>query len=191
MLLFFDTETVGLPKNYNAHYTDTENYPRIVQLAWAIIGNSNERIEKQFIIQPNGFVIPNEAAKVHGITTEIANEKGVNILEVLEEFNKDVSKCELVIGHNVDFDRNILSCEFVRAGYADAALFSVKTFCTMKDERVKQFVGIRNYYGYKWATLTELHQKLFNSGFDGAHDALNDVKATARCYFELLRIGII
>ncbi len=39
--------------------------------------------------------------------------------------------------------------------------------------------------GYKWPKLEELHNFLFKEGFDGAHDALNDVMATSKCYFEM------
>ena len=44
---------------------------------------------------------------------------------------------------------------------------------------------------FKWPTLTELHQKLFGEGFGDAHDAAYDVAATARCFFEMVRFGVI
>lgn len=34
--LFIDTETTGLPKEYDAPYTDIDNWPRLVQLAWIV-----------------------------------------------------------------------------------------------------------------------------------------------------------
>ena len=47
------------------------------------------------------------------------------------------------------------------------------------------------YGGYKWPKLEELYRKLFGYTFDGAHDALADVEATRKCYFELKKKGIL
>jgi len=44
---------------------------------------------------------------------------------------------------------------------------------------------------FKWPTLTELYTKLFKKGFGDAHDAAYDVDATARCFFELCKLGVI
>ena len=54
-----------------------------------------------------------------------------------------------------------------------------------------EFCGITNYFGYKWPTLLELYNKLFNSSFEDAHDAKVDNEATIKCFLELKRKGII
>lgn len=58
-------------------------------------------------------------------------------------------------------------------------------------ESSTNFCAIPSNWGLKWPTLTELHTKLFKEGFDGAHDALDDVKACARSFFELTKMGVI
>lgn len=102
MVLFFDTETTGVPKNYNGQMTDLDNWPRVIQLAWALFND-------------NGTL-----------------------------FDSQVDYCQIPGAH-----------------------------------------------GFKWPKLEELHEKLFGCAFDGAHDAMNDVMATAKCYFELKNKSII
>jgi len=87
MYLFFDTETTGLPKNYNAPLSDSRNWPRMVQIAWLLADeDGTERESRDYIIKPEGFVIPHQSVKIYGITTEKANEKGVQLESVLNEF---------------------------------------------------------------------------------------------------------
>ena len=77
MYLFFDTETTGLPKRWNAPVTDLENWPRLVQLAWIMYDDRGNMLEsRDVIVKPEGFTIPPEASRVHGITTLVAREKG-------------------------------------------------------------------------------------------------------------------
>ena len=74
MYLIFDTETTGLPKNFNAPISDTENWPRVVQIAWQLHDEWGVLVEqKDFVIRPNGFNIPFESESIHGISTELAN----------------------------------------------------------------------------------------------------------------------
>ena len=84
MFLTFDSETTGLPKNYKAPLSDSDNWPRLVQLAWQINDNKGKlKSNKSFIIKPQGFTIPYNSEKVHGISTEIAQKKGHNLDFVL------------------------------------------------------------------------------------------------------------
>jgi len=62
----------------------------------------------------------------------------------------------------------------------------------MKDKKVKKYVDARNVKGViKWPKLIELHEKLFNEPFANAHDAMADISATRRCFFELINKEII
>ena len=93
MFLIWDTETTGLPKNFNAPYTNTDNWPRLVQLAWQIHDDKGALVEvKNFIVRPEGFTIPYNAEKIHGISTERAKKEGVELAFVLEEFNKAIDR---------------------------------------------------------------------------------------------------
>ena len=87
--MIFDCETTGLPKNRRAPVTQTDNWPRIVQLACNTYdSNYNLTSSNSRIVFPEGFSIPKDAVKVHGITTELAREKGHPITEVLRDFQK-------------------------------------------------------------------------------------------------------
>ena len=109
MYLIFDTETTGLPKNYNAPVEDTENWPRMVQLAWECHSSSGKLLyNKTFIIKPVGYTIPQAAEQVHGISTEMALAEGRDLKNVLEEFNEDLKESSIVIGHNISFDLSII-----------------------------------------------------------------------------------
>ena len=98
MYLIFDTETTGLPKKWNAPFTDVDNWPRCVQIAWQIHDQWGELIEvKDFLIRPDEYDIPYDAEKIHGISTLLAQEKGHDIKDVLKEFKNAVEKVEFVV----------------------------------------------------------------------------------------------
>lgn len=193
-ILFFDTETTGVPKLYNAPVTNSANWPRLVQLAW-LMADKNGNILKRnsVIIKPDGFSIPSDASAVHGITTERAQREGKPLDAVLEEFMNDVQLASSVVGHNIDFDMHIVGAELYRLGMDYNLLMNKPCTCTMKSST--DFCAIPNpnsyYGGYKWPSLQELYRKLFNRDFADAHDALADIMATKECFFELKRREII
>jgi DNA polymerase III subunit epsilon len=189
LYLFFDTETTGIPKNYKAPVSDLNNWPRLVQIAWLVVDeNGAEKSSAEYIVKPDGFTIPADAAKVHGITTEIAHGRGVDIKNVLDAIAEDIYSAGVVIAHNMAFDEKILGAELLRAGYAN--YLDAKTRrCTMQS--ATDFCRLPGRYGFKWPTLNELHLKLFRESFSGAHQALVDVRACAKCFFELKRLKIM
>jgi len=189
MYLIFDTETTGLPKNWKAPITDVDNWPRCIQIAWQLHDDMGNLIEHQdFLIKPDGFNIPYDAEKIHGISTQLADEQGICLDEGLKLFNEALAKTKFVVGQNVKFDLNIMGCEFHRLGIAtDLNNLPVLDTCTEKTATLCQITGGR-YGKFKLPTLTELHQKLFNQPFTDAHNATADVEATTRCFLELIRI---
>ena len=117
MYLIYDTETTGLPKDYNAPITDAENWPRLVQLAWQVHAKDGSLIEAQnFIVQPDGFDIPFNSEQVHGISTKKALEEGIPLQEALDRFTEVLGKSQIVAGHNIEFDINIMGAEYMRMG---------------------------------------------------------------------------
>lgn len=117
MYLIFDTETTGLPRNYNAPITDTDNWPRCIQIAWQLHDAMGNLIEHQdYLVSPDGFNIPYDAERIHGISTELAQQNGISLAEVLEKLNTVLAKAKFIVGQNVGFDVNIMGCEFYRAG---------------------------------------------------------------------------
>lgn len=189
MYLFFDTETTGKPKNFNAPVTDLDNWPRITQLGWQLYGEDEKLInEGSYLIKPDGWEIPKEKFFIdNNMSTERCEEFGIPLKEALLYLIEDIHKAEYMIAHNLQFDSNILGAEFLRTGIKPNK--KTNKLCTMKEST--NFCKIASFRGYKWPSLTELHIKLFGKGFEGAHDALDDVKATASCFFELKKIGEI
>ena len=191
MYLIFDTETTGLPKKWAAPISDTDNWPRCVQIAWQLHDEMGRLIEHQdFLIHPEGFNIPYDAERIHGISTELAKADGISLSEVLEKFNIALSKAKFIVGQNVGFDVNIMGCEFFRMGMdSPMTKMPVLDTCTEVTASLLKLPGGRGGK-FKLPTLTELHQYLFNQPFAEAHNATADVEATTRCFFELIRTEI-
>lgn len=190
MYLFFDTETTGLPKSWNAPVSDLDNWPRLVQIAWLHCDDSGKELSRQkHIIKPDNFEIPPNVVKIHGISNKKAQEVGIPLKEALLEFSALLARSKLLIAHNMDFDENVLGSEFLRIP-TNNNLLSIPKACTKK--LATGFCKIPGQYGdYKWPSLQELHKKLFGASFGDHHDALADVLACAKCFFELKRRGII
>ncbi|MBC8343106.1 MAG: 3'-5' exonuclease, partial [Bacteroidetes bacterium] len=106
----------------------------------------------------------------------------------LQNFQSLVKRAEVLVAHNMSFDEKIVGAEFLRAGLQNPIPKKTK-ICTMQS--TTDFCAINGPYGYKWPKLSELHYKLFQSGFDEAHNAAVDITATAKCFWELKRIGEI
>jgi len=189
MYLFFDTETNGLPHNWRAPVTDLTNWPRLVQIAWMLFdGNGQEIARNSHIVKPVGFTIPTAASDVHGISTEKALIEGIDLSIVLDEFLEQLKKANYIVAHNLSFDEKIVGAELLRNNYPN--LLPQKTgICTMKQST--EYCALPGKYGYKWPKLNELHRKLFGYNFDNAHDAVADIRATAKCFWELRKRGIL
>ena len=99
MYLFFDTETTGLPRNWKAPVSDLNNWPRLVQLAFLLYDDEGNKIsEGDYIVKPDGYTIPKDASRIHGITTERANSEGQAIAEVLQQFSSRIEQAAYQIG---------------------------------------------------------------------------------------------
>ena len=164
MKLFFDTETTGLvdwkkPDNHTLQ-------PRLVQLGMIYTeDDGTPRMTLGVILKPYSFEIPVEASNIHGITTEVAKKHGINggttfwgiLASMFEEANE-------IICHNYAFDKTIINGEFPHTN-----MYASK------------------HSEYKWPKLSEAYEFLFGEPVIGAHDALTDIRATMRIYFELKR----
>ncbi len=191
MYLIFDTETTGLPKRWDAPITDTNNWPRCVQIAWQLHDDMGKILDHQdYLIKPEGFNIPYDAERIHGISTELAIEHGTTLATVLEKFNIALSQTKFIVGQNLGFDLNIMGCELHRMGI-DSALNTMPVLdtCTEVTASLLKLPGGRGGK-FKLPTLTELHQYLFQVPFAEAHNATADVEATTRCFLELIRLEI-
>lgn len=192
MYLFFDTETTGLPANYKAPAEDLNNWPRIVSISWLLQRSADETIATgDYVIKPDGWTIPDHVAIIHGISTQRAAEIGVPITSALGEFDACVEKSETLVAHNMSFDKPIVLAEYLRAGFSNLAndMAQKKTICTKLSST--NYCKIKGPYGYKWPRLVELHQFLFGCEFEGQHNSMDDITATARCFWELRKRGVL
>lgn len=187
MYLFFDVETTGLPRNWKRPVSDTFNWPRMVQLAWLVYDEQEQLTESHnYIIKPEGYEIPYESERVHGISTERAQAEGGDLKTILTQFSAAIRDAEYIVAHNINFDEKVVGAEFIRKS-VNHQLFSSERYCTMQEGTF--FCKIPGKYGrYKWPSLMELHNKIFGKGFDNAHDALADTKACAACFFKLVEL---
>ena len=188
MYLIFDTETTGLPKRWDAPLSDSDNWPRCIQIAWQIHDAKGNLItHKDYLIQPDDFTIPFDSEQIHGISTALATSEGVPLATVLSEFEEALKEVSFVVGHNVSFDRNIMGAEFIRAGLADPLdQKAVIDTCTEETAQLCQLPGGRGGK-FKLPTLGELYHFLFQDSFEEAHNATADVEATSRAFLELMR----
>ena len=168
--LFFDTETTG-KWDFKADAT-APHQPSIVQIA-ALLYYGTEQVAQFSLIVKDGYgEIEQGAQDVHGISIEKAQKVGV-------------------VCHNYQFDSRLIAKSAYICNKPNV-LEGIPFQCTMTPSPICAYVGIKNQYGkYKWPKLIELHTKLFNKGFDKAHDAMGDILATKDCYFELLNRGVI
>ena len=191
--LFIDTETTGLPLNDNLPYTDLKNWPYIVQVA-LIIEDDNYGIlaKRNIMLKPDGYTIPESATKIHGISNERAVKNGEDRDKVISFLDLALYKSDIIIGHNVSFDLNVIKSEIIRIKGIENALFEKKKHIVIDTMKMgRNICKIPNLSFHtrlnKYPKLDELYYKLFNKHFNNQHDAMADVQAAYDCYYELKR----
>lgn len=207
-VLVFDTETTGLPEGYPSFY-DTAKWPHVVQLSYSLYDCTLEKIiiENDHIISVgDDVVITPKSIKMHKITKEISQNKGIPIERALESFNVCLECADVIMAHNYSFDKRMLIVEHIRSAnraqnirnYAlknQKQLFPSykKEFCTMKASKdlcnIKAISSKDGEEYIKFPTLSELHQKLFGVLPDqtAIHNSLIDVRLCLKCGLDLLR----
>lgn len=193
MILFFDTETTGLFNN-KLPITDSSQ-PDLMQIAMILC--SPEGVEEAIFSSLVSIYYPEEkvhpkATEAHGISVEKCKNLGIDMDIVSTVFLDMLELADTIVGHNIDFDVNIVRRAVYVAGHTTVSPFiSKKVLCTMKAATDLCKLPGRFGNNYKWPTLMEAHTYLFQEGFEGAHDALADVRACKKIYFELKKRGKI
>jgi len=180
-LLIFDTETTGLPRDKTMPANlAAENWPDLVSLSWKVYTDGVCTSTNSYLILPQGWEIPLEATKIHGISHEKACSDGVRLSTALDAFCKDVATCSVVMAHNLSFDKqvilNALRWRLFRTWVNWSPLADVCTGILSTNELKLSFSG-RNYGSYKMPSLKELYRATFQKDDPpGAHESLRDVE---------------
>lgn len=190
MIIFFDTETTGIPRwDLPA---DHKSQPRIVDIGAVLCDQEGAEIERfESIVKPDGWTVAEGAAKVHGITTEIALEQGRPIAEVLDGFDALASRATLIVAFNIRFDDKLLRGERRRLGRPDG-FGTVPVFCCMKGAtplcKMPPTTKMKSagFDKFKTPKLTEAFQILLEREHKNAHRALADALATKELYFAMI-----
>lgn len=186
----FDTETTGLI-DFKVDLMDASQ-PRLVQLASCVMAEDGTIVDSFcHVVCPDNFTIDDNsvATQTHGITQARAVAVGLPIAQVLAEFDAHKNMCGARVAHNLSYDKRIMAREYNLAGLERGDSTEIISYCTMVS--TTSLCGLVKNGRPKWPTLKELHQHLFGCGFDGAHDAGNDLAATMRCFVELRKRGVL
>ena len=186
-LLFVDTETSGLPKDWNLPYSAKGNWPHIVQVAWEVYTRDGQKIKAEnFYITASDYEIHPISQRIHGISEDFLQNNGLPRNTVMQHLHDDLLQFKpLVVGHFMQLDFHMLGLGFYRAGL-DNPLEELPTFCTML--ATSHFIRESRQ---RHMRLGELYMRLFQEPLQNEHDASVDANATARCFFELWRKGDI
>ncbi|MEM9286774.1 MAG: 3'-5' exonuclease [Pseudomonadota bacterium] len=185
--LIFDTETTGLPLWKNP--LSDPRQPHLVQLA-ALLCNSDGVVQGKVneIVKPEGWDRPADVAKIHGITNEIANERGNSFSSVLAAFAHLLRQADALVAHNISFDAKTMNIAFLRLAGHEMPLSGKQMHCTMRVATpiVKELhAKPRHAEDYKWPRLAKCMDHFFNEELIGAHNAMVDVQATHKLFFHL------
>jgi len=188
MELILDTETTGLTRLSFANKFNFKQWPRLVEIAWAVIDGGSIHTQKSFIIQPDGFQIPPTTTQIHGISQSKAEAEGHPIQEVLNQLNTDLKNCTSVIAHNLSFDLGVIESESLRQ--EQPLKIPDKRVCTLHAGRqyLTKTKGLKRG-GYP--KLGQLYETLFGFPFSNPHNADNDVTACFHIYKRLKQLGFI
>lgn len=195
MILFFDTETTG-KYDFKAPPA-SPHQPHLVQLAAAVMTLEETVVASlNVLVRPEGWVIPEEAARIHGVTQELATIYGLSRRTVLAMFSNLCKVANCAVAYNIEFDSNVIWTQFEREQVRPESFNALRHVCAMKAATpVCKLPKPSNYRSvsdpYKWPNLTEAHQHFFQTGFEGAHNARVDVEALARVTFRLVKEGAV
>jgi DNA polymerase III epsilon subunit-like protein len=193
-LLVFDTETSGLPEEKGQSLYATHKWPYIMQLSYIFYDTSNNEIIElydSFIKLNNNTIISDDSVAIHNITREMCNNSGQPIKTVLTSFINALMSADVIIGHNIQFDINIIRVECIRNNIKFNFNMNKENkpiihYCTMKKGKNITNIELTSIHGTKYIKnpkLIELYKHYFNEEVNGLHNSLTDVLVCFRCYY--------
>lgn len=195
--LFFDTETTGVPSADNPDFK-----PALVQLGCILQDLESGLVLAEVKLignQPPGTLIPEPSQKFHGINNSMAARYGVHpdLIDVL--LRALIAKANVVVAHNMEYDLKVVAANLPRS----AALLEYKQhFCTMVSNLYIVRAPVQDppkiYYGmtsipadapFEPPSLVKTYRHYFNDDFEGAHDAMADIRATRDVLLKMIVDG--
>ena len=207
-ILFFDIETTGLPSHETQNGNVAENFeqwPRIWQISALMVGPDNPASDP--LLWANHYIKPPaemgkewivDDGNPIAVRHEMVECYGIAPAESFPIISRAMHLADLIVCHNLAFDSRVFESECYRL-IADGHVCQLPPkksegkpkLCTMTTSTKFCAIPKKEGKGLKWPSLQELHEVLFKEQYKGAHDALSDVRATARCFWELVRLGVI
>lgn len=197
MFFVFDLETTGLPifnkeGKYRFHsFKLLKMYEpaRVVSMSWIVLDHFGNIMKQVYhIVRPLDFEIDNDsvATKIHGITKEIALEKGVLWETIYNEFIADLKMCHALVAHNLQFDLSVMLSEMFRYNKQEgiSEMLSKQRMCTVQLGRVAMCQK-------KAPKLGELYKFIYNEDIQNAHDAFYDTLNCCKCFTAMMHMPIV
>lgn len=203
-ILFFDTETNGLPLVRNS--SDINNWPKIVQIAWQIWEftgasgasgdvTSHKVSAQSFLVKPEPDIVWNEGSyAIHKISKERALSEGSSALDVFTAFADALKSVKVVCAHNLAFDKPVVLAELQRRSI-DIRLWPTIEYCTCIN--TKELLKLPARFAkpwdmYKLPKLIELYTFLYSPAMSFEfHTAAGDVECLVQCFKELVRRRLV
>lgn len=188
-----------------------QSWPSILQLSYILYDTENPKYSKifnKYVDIPDDIEITAESMKIHHISKEkIRNSTSIDkakIYDVLLEFMSDVKKADIIVSHNVQFDRKMIIAELTRLqknkkelipqikammndNHFDCTMEKTKSICKLKKrfEYLDKKTGNKKYfYKIKSPKLIESYKHFF--GYEpnpnAMHDAIIDAVICLRVY---------
>lgn len=185
--LFIDTETSGLPQDWDLSYDDSDNWPYVFQISWLIYNDAGKLLtQSNLYISESIDHLDETKETVHRITKNDISTFGRSRYDVLQQLKFDLDTYRpFVVGHFIRFDYYVIGAEYARIG-RDNAIASNRLFCTMKAT-----APLAHRSGMHYFRLVDLYKYLFYKDQLLPHDAFDDAKSTAECFFRLKNDGVI
>ena len=186
-ILTFDLETTGIPPRQADWKTEYDKFPHILQIGWKFNGEPG----KQYLIYQEQRPVPEEATRIHKITTEMANDPltTLDAGEIYTEFITAAIQADRIMGFNIYFDTSIFKANVIRVFGENSTEITAATVALDKSKRIDLMRLAQKYKQItagQWIKLQELHFKLFGCSAENCHGALADCETAEKCYFELL-----
>jgi DNA polymerase III epsilon subunit-like protein len=215
LYLVFDVETNGLLPKGNV---PLDQYPHVLQLSFALYNMNLNKVVSQYdsYIKVDSSVLISEfISNLTGITHELCQEKGRPMLEALRQFHAAYLLCDVLIAHNLEFDKKMIMVEmernrglltkkapecFVLFNAMYESVHGIDQYCTMQKsialcnlpmpEKVLTPIVVTKVAkkpAKKYPKLIELFQTLFPSEPLplDLHNSMTDVMVCLKCYLKM------